>query len=145
MKRGTRDHKSGEAQRVTGRLRLCSNNPERCEGGGRMADSTRLVRGPTGGVVRPMVLDQVGAWRGLEGRLRSVPSRSPTHPPYHPSAIPKASHLWKARCRAKKPLSLASAHEPLASAQFPAERGLIRRGAVAGVRAYTLRHVTLSR
>jgi hypothetical protein len=30
MKRGTGDHKSGDAQRLIGRLRLCSNNPERC-------------------------------------------------------------------------------------------------------------------
>ncbi len=30
-----------------------------------MADSARLVRGPTGRVVRPMVLDQVGGWLGL--------------------------------------------------------------------------------
>ena len=30
-----------------------------------MADSTRLVRGPTGVVVRPMVLDQVGGWLAL--------------------------------------------------------------------------------
>ena len=79
-----------------------------------------LSVGPTGVVVRPTVLDQVGAWLGLMadsaratttrrggsgrlgsrskvsttgseptggGRLHSLCSRSPTHPPYHPSAI----------------------------------------------------------
>ena len=40
MKRGTRVRKSAEAHRLLGRLRLCSNNPERCLGNSGLPDET---------------------------------------------------------------------------------------------------------